>query len=226
MDNGMRKLELQKMKRFLKPPKEDYASTGNLAGANSSKYLQPMFQPKGKASVPHRLKPLGSIQTRRDQPGVGNDIYHHSPKPLKAIHGVNMAAKSPLPPTRARATLPNIDAGKKPLKPVRPEGSPRRATSTVRSRRVLKPLISYRSTFEHEDDLPPCPEWMNKKCHPCQLDKYLSFLDTELIRGTYELVPMLSQEELDAMVQDFKEAKDKVLANNRRLVPDEGWRTW
>ncbi|KAJ8014242.1 hypothetical protein DPEC_G00038230 [Dallia pectoralis] len=82
------------------------------------------------------LMPLGPIQNKRrgyERSGVVMDIYLHSLEPLKAVHGVNMAAKPPLPPIRD--TVPINDAEKVPLKPVRPEGSPRR--STFRRRVVL-----------------------------------------------------------------------------------------
>ncbi|KAJ7998601.1 hypothetical protein DPEC_G00206590 [Dallia pectoralis] len=98
-----------------------------------------------KACVPPL--PLGLIQRKRrgyERSDVVMDIYLHSLEPLKSVHGVNMAAKPPLPPIRA--TVPINDAEKVPLKPVRPEGSPRRLTSR---RRVVKRHVPVQ---EDEDD--------------------------------------------------------------------------
>ncbi|KAJ7998482.1 hypothetical protein DPEC_G00205390 [Dallia pectoralis] len=111
-----------------------------------------------KACVPPMLMPLGPIQRKRrgyERSDVVMDIYLHSLEPLKSVHGVNMAAKPPLPPIRA--TVPINDAEKVPLKPVRPEGSPRRLTSR---RRVVKRHVPVqedgsRNTVHHSPCLSP-----------------------------------------------------------------------
>ncbi|KAJ7998846.1 hypothetical protein DPEC_G00209200 [Dallia pectoralis] len=153
-----------------------------------------------KACVPPMLMPLGPIQKKmrpNERSGVVMDIYVHSLEPLKAVHGVNMAAKPPLPPIRARDTVPIKDAEKVPLKPVRPEGSPRR--STFRRRVVKSPVQA----------------------------ELMASLKAKLFTVLEELIIMQSWEEMDAEALEEKAAKEKLMANiwqqigNNNLIQED-----
>ncbi|CAB1324186.1 unnamed protein product [Coregonus sp. 'balchen'] len=124
------------LRRFLQPLQEDNASIGNLGAAILQKksaicngnsrtlHAAPTNQQTGKASFPHIRKPLRPIQTKRYQTCVVKDIFLHSAKPLKAVHGAKMATKTPLPPIRSRVTVPNNGPKKELFWLVRPEGNP------------------------------------------------------------------------------------------------------
>ncbi|KAJ8011692.1 hypothetical protein DPEC_G00060890 [Dallia pectoralis] len=137
-----------------------------------------------KSCAPTMLGPIQKKRRGYERSDVVMDIYLHSSEPLKAVHGVNMAAKPPLPPIRA--TVPINDAEKVPLKPVRPEGSPRRLTSR---RRVVKRHV------------------------PVYAEKLMASLKADLFTVIEELILMQSWEEMDAQALVEKEAKEKLMEN-------------
>ncbi|XP_034147922.1 uncharacterized protein LOC114839321 isoform X2 [Esox lucius] len=167
----------------------------------------PTSQLKEKASLPPILKPLGPIQTKS---GVLKDIDLRNTKPLNLVNGANMAAKPPLPPTRARATVTNNVTKNVPHKPVRPEGSPHLR------RQVRRKHVHLKTPTKHVDDLPPSLEEIEREGHNAQNENLMDIL----IRNIEELTKMQDCEEMDAQMLVEKMAKERILKSVREEIGD------
>ncbi|XP_029582712.1 uncharacterized protein LOC115170589 [Salmo trutta] len=188
-------------------------------GKSQRLHVAPTSQQSGKATVPPIRKPLQPIHTKRDQTCVVKDIYLHSAKPLKAVHGANMVAKMPLPPIRARVTVPNNDAKKKPFQPVRPEGSPRPAASKYR-RQVVKKHVQFKTQTLTVQDLPPCPDEMVWDVFNSEAEQVMAYMKAKLISVTQELKLIKSGAKMDAQALEEKNAKERLRKKVEKFIQE------
>ncbi|XP_029567353.1 uncharacterized protein LOC115160933 [Salmo trutta] len=188
-------------------------------GKSQGLHVAPTSQQSGKATVPSIRKPLQPIRTKRDQTYVVKDIYLHSAKPMKAVHGANMVAKMPLPPIRARVTVPNSDAKKKPFQPVRPEGSPRPAASKYR-RQVVKKHIQFKTQTLTVQDLPPCPDEMVWDVFNSEAEQVMAYMKAKLISVTQELKLIKSGAKMDAQALEEKNAKVRLRKKVEKFIQE------
>ncbi|XP_014014687.2 uncharacterized protein [Salmo salar] len=185
-------------------------------GKSQGLHVAPTSQQSGKATVPPIRKPLQPIRTKRDQTCVVKDIYRHSAKPLKAVHGANMVAKMPLPPIRARVTVPNSDAKKKPFQPVRPEGSPRPAYR----RQVVKKHVQFKTQTLTVQDLPPCPDEMVWDVFNSEAEQVMAYMKAKLISVTQELKLIKSGAKMDAQALEEKNAKVRLRKKVEKFIQE------
>eukprot|EP00063_Salmo_salar_P039852 XP_014014687.1 PREDICTED: zinc finger C2HC domain-containing protein 1C-like [Salmo salar] len=127
-----------------------------------------------------------------------------------------MVAKMPLPPIRARVTVPNNDAKKKPFQPVRPEGSPRPAYR----RQVVKKHVQFKTQTLTVQDLPPCPDEMVWDVFNSEAEQVMAYMKAKLISVTQELKLIKSGAKMDAQALEEKNAKVRLRKKVEKFIQE------
>ncbi|XP_029582714.1 uncharacterized protein LOC115170590 [Salmo trutta] len=130
-----------------------------------------------------------------------------------------MVAKMPLPPIRARVTVPNNDAKKKPFQPVRPEGSPRPAASKYR-RQVVKKHVQFKTQTLTVQDLPPCPDEMVWDVFNSEAEQVMAYMKAKLISVTQELKLIKSGAKMDVQTLEEKNAKERLRKKVEKFIQE------